>query len=774
LLRRFNGLTGAFSWSRFSAKARRKATPAKSRTRWPISLLLVAFIGLSITNQARQTVLNLHGGIDSPQASETIQAEPARAAGAAAQPHMAAGARFSAPLARALALELLLLLLATMCAAFGARELTQADWDMEWLVTLPVKTEALLWGRIIERTLGDVLGIFALWPICSVVAWYSGHGWGAPLVGGVVAFALLPLAAVGHTLIDTGLRLSLSPARLRNVQAIISVVSVLMLLLAFAPGMSASDFGAHFPAFFPEWAMWTPPGLAMRTLNAHGIGEALTPGALLVAQVAIVLVLGVALLRRQLRNGVVASGARESVRGSPAQARAASIERGLRLASPIQWRESMLLLRDRNFLVQTLFMPALIVAPQIVLNVHAGEIPAFLNSAPAIASIAFGIAAYALLFSAMQTLNAEGGALWLLYSFPRSIESVLREKAALWAGLALIYPLVVIGIGAWYTQDSAMHVVGHASMALLGVPIFAVIAVALGVFGSDPLAAEPSKRLRLTFMYLYMALAGIYASAIMIATWWQAVAFVVLTLLLALALWQKARDELPFLLDPAASPPARVSTSDGLIAAMVFFVLQIVIAASVFAVTGALSGYALLLSFAGAGAVTYLLARYVYWRAKTEAVPVVFDGPVGPALRLGVVTGVTAAAAALVYIVVAQQFGLIDDLSTNRPSDRLTLLWFALLAVVAAPVFEEFIFRGLVFGGLRRSFGVVPAAVASAAVFAIVHPPPSILPVFVLGIFAALAYERSRALLAPMTTHALYNAIVVGYQVFGLQVPAAS
>jgi membrane protease YdiL (CAAX protease family) len=30
------------------------------------------------------------------------------------------------------------------------------------------------------------------------------------------------------------------------------------------------------------------------------------------------------------------------------------------------------------------------------------------------------------------------------------------------------------------------------------------------------------------------------------------------------------------------------------------------------------------------------------------------------------------------------------------------------LAVIAAPVFEEFIFRGLIFGGLRRSFGVWP------------------------------------------------------------------
>ena len=52
----------------------------------------------------------------------------------------------------------------------------------------------------------------------------------------------------------------------------------------------------------------------------------------------------------------------------------------------------------------------------------------------------------------------------------------------------------------------------------------------------------------------------------------------VLTALVALALWQKARDRFPYLLDPSAAPPARVSLADGLIAALMFFVLQALIA----------------------------------------------------------------------------------------------------------------------------------------------------------------------------------------------------
>jgi membrane protease YdiL (CAAX protease family) len=88
------------------------------------------------------------------------------------------------------------------------------------------------------------------------------------------------------------------------------------------------------------------------------------------------------------------------------------------------------------------------------------------------------------------------------------------------------------------------------------------------------------------------------------------------------------------------------------------------------------------------------------------------------------------------------------------------------LTVLAAPLCEEFIFRGLIFGGLRRSMGALPAMLVSAAVFAIVHPPLSMLPVFVLGLLAAWSYERGQRLLAPMLVHALYNAALVSWQLW--------
>jgi len=131
------------------------------------------------------------------------------------------------------------------------------------------------------------------------------------------------------------------------------------------------------------------------------------------------------------------------------------------------------------------------------------------------------------------------------------------------------------------------------------------------------------------------------------------------------------------------------------------------------------------------------------------------------ALLWGLGSGIVAALAGVAYIAAARAFDWFPALKQAPSGGLATVAWLAALAVVAAPIFEEFIFRGLIFGGLRRSLGFVPAALASAAIFAIVHPPASIIPVFGLGLSTAFAYERTRMLAAPMVVHAVYNATVL-------------
>jgi membrane protease YdiL (CAAX protease family) len=109
-----------------------------------------------------------------------------------------------------------------------------------------------------------------------------------------------------------------------------------------------------------------------------------------------------------------------------------------------------------------------------------------------------------------------------------------------------------------------------------------------------------------------------------------------------------------------------------------------------------------------------------------------------------------------------RRFGLLPAI----PPEALAAArsWLIPLAVVAAPIFEEFIFRGLIFGGLRRTFGGWSSALACAGIFAIVHPHLSVVPVFVMGVVAARVYDRAGMLLAPMLVHAGYNAAVTVLQ----------
>ncbi|OLP18074.1 abortive phage infection protein [Leptolyngbya sp. 'hensonii'] len=90
--------------------------------------------------------------------------------------------------------------------------------------------------------------------------------------------------------------------------------------------------------------------------------------------------------------------------------------------------------------------------------------------------------------------------------------------------------------------------------------------------------------------------------------------------------------------------------------------------------------------------------------------------------------------------------------------DGTALLIFFLTASVAAPLFEEFMFRGFLLPSLTRYLSVRGAIVASSLLFAIAHLSLSeILPLATLGMILGVVYTRSRNLLAPMLLHSLWN-----------------
>ncbi|ELR96955.1 type II CAAX prenyl endopeptidase Rce1 family protein [Gloeocapsa sp. PCC 73106] len=90
--------------------------------------------------------------------------------------------------------------------------------------------------------------------------------------------------------------------------------------------------------------------------------------------------------------------------------------------------------------------------------------------------------------------------------------------------------------------------------------------------------------------------------------------------------------------------------------------------------------------------------------------------------------------------------------------DTLALLIFFVTAAIAAPLFEEIIFRGFLLASLTRYFSTWGAIVLSSLVFSIAHLSLSeVLPLTVLGMILGFVYSRSRNLLAPILLHSLWN-----------------
>ena len=90
--------------------------------------------------------------------------------------------------------------------------------------------------------------------------------------------------------------------------------------------------------------------------------------------------------------------------------------------------------------------------------------------------------------------------------------------------------------------------------------------------------------------------------------------------------------------------------------------------------------------------------------------------------------------------------------------DWVAIACFFLTASIAAPLFEEFIFRGFLLPALTNYLPVWGAVVASSLVFAMAHLSLSeVLPLATLGIVLGTVYARSRNLLAPILLHSLWN-----------------
>ena len=665
-------------------------------------------------------------------------------------------------------LSLLLTLGVTLQTMAGVgRDLTEVDQRFEWLFSFPVRARSLFLARVLAMALTAPMIWVLIWPFYATIFWSAGYVWlGIPL-GALAALYVGTLSGALRVIAETTLPRWLSQRNVSRIQAVLGLFGTLALVPAFAvaytPGLGwLYERALHVS---DAWLYW--PTSVPLLLAAGGVTA--LQGGLAVLGVGLAVAFGaVALAERMVSNGVVAaSGVEPGQRGMAARpSRGAFGLRGVAL------KELRALFRDRQLRTQAFVVPVLAVGAQILLN--PSLLRSLAGSAPILATAAFGTAGFSLLTGALNSLATEGQALSTLYTVPVRLERLLLAKVHVWVGVASSFAVLVLVGLLVRSPHLILEILPRVPLVFAGIYLYAVIGLGLGALGTDPLEPEQRRRLKPGAAYLFMLLLSLFAYSIYTVSIWAKVVELALSSLLAYSLWQKLKDHLPYLLDPTEAPPPSIAVADGVLAALGFFAFQGIFLL-LFATSGEPSFESLTLAFAAAGVMVTFSALWFFSRSRVPALLSTL-GLVRPAERgrafelralgVGVLAGGGAAMLALGYRLLVLRVPALRGIlplesEHEQPLDWTSRVWLTALAVVAAPLFEEFIFRGILYRGFRRSFTAPLSALLSAAVFALVHPAASALPVFCMAFLAAVIYERFRWLFAPIATHMTYNAVVV-------------
>jgi ABC-2 type transport system permease protein len=672
----------------------------------------------------------------------------------------------------------LVLLLWIPLIVFGSlgtnnKDLGQVEWSFEWLSTFPISMRALFASKLLAHALLHPLVWVFLLPFFILIYVSAGCSLSAFPLGVAATIYIALLAGALVTIFEVAMRKYLSLSHLKNFQALFTVLGTASLLFFYASSNSTliDSFLIRRARSLPTWVTWNPFSLPLMAIipgvtPLHVQWQLLGLMALLLMLACWAALAGSEWL---VRDGLVKAG-------GPYQ----GVRKARGNASPRLWlrgipaHEMLLLARDRNLLVQVLVVPLMIPAYYLLLNKNL--VSAVSGNFRHAAMLAFAVGAYSFLSSAVPVLSREDKTLWYLLTFPQSLSSILAKKAAVWAVLGMTYGAVALAVITHFSHHLHRQAWTDVLIALYGIGLYAFIGSGIGILATNLLETVKQARFRTDMLYLYMVLAAVYANAIYSPSAWAKIAQIVLSTLLAIALWQKVKDFTPYILDPVERPPREVGLADGMIAALAFFAMQGLIFLFLRSVSEASFASQITIAYVVAGITVGVAAMLILSRQGItdiwETVGLMPSGvaqrflPVGRSLLVGVVCGLVAAFGAFIYL---RALNLFPQWQLWRQDAELTSFltraekpfWLILLMIVAAPVFEEFIFRGLVFRGLRRTTGPALAVIGSAALFALVHPPIAIIPVFGLGIAAAVSFERTGFLLAPIIAHCVYNASVM-------------
>lgn len=646
----------------------------------------------------------------------------------------------------------------TLLFAIGmlSRQITRPEPSLAWLFEFPVPRPVLFASRLAEGLFdGASLPLLSLLP--GIWFFHSGYGFWASVGWGLAFGALIALSLSALRMAVEVLLLQKCQRRRRGTIGGLSAAlgALLMVMVVYggnAPAMMSILLAAADA--LPDWLYHNPfsaghgAGLTFSSASwftAAGISAALCVGSVLLCS---------RLTKYGLEPGL------ETVRGSRD---AAKVSRAR--YTGLVGKELLMLVRQRIVMVQVVLAPLIMM---VMMYFQSGGRLAerILGSGAALASAVYGICAYMVLIASQVAMNMELRTLWLLLSLPRPLADSLRMKSRIW-GIAAASLALVLSLGAVAAHhDLAGGLFYRLPFILAFVGLVADLSVGIRTMGSS-IVSETTVHFRQWAAWLPLALSAAAGQAVFSGDLW--ILFMQLVLLGALdvGVWQKLNAELPWLTEPAEDPPPRLFLMHGQLAAYGYAALQSLLIFIPLS-AGVPVGVSLLVSGAVAAVIVALLADILLSRRGVRILP---------GARASQIFSFALAAAGLAVACTAGYFwlealqswswasGMLEESrKAFATEDNSTRFGLVALAVFVAPMCEEFIFRGLVYQGLRRVTGAGWSILWSSLFFMVIHPQASSVAVFVLAAVNAFIMERTGRLLPCILVHAGYNAFVVWLQ----------
>lgn len=449
---------------------------------------------------------------------------------------------------------------------------------------------------------------------------------------------------------------------------------------------------------------------------------------------------------------------------------------------PLYRKELLWFARDRSAVVQALLVPLTMAGFQMF-NLR-GVIAEAQGAWNYLCGAAIIFGTYFLTVLGPRSLASEGSALWIALTWPRGLESLLKAKARLWTlisscivGLILCYAAYQFPADIW-----SVALVGGGWVLFARSMADKAVTLATVTGPSGEAATIPAGRRWAIYLGTLT-----FAIGVLTLQWSVAVTGIVYSMMAAAAMWQNFRAHLPYLYDPWSE---RLPTPPTLMHAMIAITMLVEGGAVVTGIAQALAPHdvaaiARALAYGASafcvsvGVAHFLANRGVRmpdvwrWRSVNPGTALSkwrLDASgrrfLLASLLIGCLLGLALGLFGRGYLLILHQSDwigeILDKASTQMDSVPHLRTSYFVMAVLIAPIAEEYLFRGLLYQALDREWHGWRAVAGSATFFAIYHPFLSWLPVGLLGATNAIVFKKTGRLAPAVLLHMVYNAVVLG------------